>query len=89
MKNVCACNLHKERRFLLSLKPKLSVHSFKKLELILEEKWYLKDELVVAKAKLDKTWPVSEYVKPINDMYKMGWIDNLTYAELAAKARKL
>ena len=72
-----------------SLQTKLTPKEYKTLEFYFEEKWMGEEELDVAKAKLNSTWPGSKYGKPIYDMYKMGWIDNLTYVELAAKARNV
>jgi hypothetical protein len=88
-KKTCKCDWHKEYKFLQSLQVKLTPKEYQTLTKYFEDKWMGEEELTVAKAKLDKTWPGYKYGKPIYDMYKMGWIDNLTYVELAAKARNV
>jgi len=86
---VCACNLHKERKFLNSLKKKLSENEFKKLEEFFGEKWQQADDVILLKCKMDETWPGTKYRKALVDMHRMGWFDNLTFIELANKAREL
>jgi hypothetical protein len=88
-KKSCNCDWHKEYKFMQSLQQSLKPWEYKKLTQYFEDKWMGEEELTIAKAKLDKTWPGSKYGKPVRDMYKMGWIDNLTYLQLAAYARNL
>jgi hypothetical protein len=85
----CTCQFHKEYKFLQLLQAKLRVLEFKKLEQIFNDKWQMEEDLTVMNAKLDEVWPGYKWKKAITDMYKMGWIDNLTYMELAAKARNI
>jgi hypothetical protein len=88
-KKACKCDWHKEYKFVMSLQKKLTQKDYQTLERYFEEKWMNEDELAAANAKINNTWPGYKYGKPIYDMYKMGWIDNLTYVELAAKARNV
>lgn len=81
--------IHKERNFILSLKSKLNSHEFDKLEKLLEDKWEEHDKHIILQATLNETWPGSKYRKALTDMNKLGWIDNLTFVELAHKAAQL
>lgn len=85
----CVCDLHKERKLLKFLEKKLGTKTFEKVEKVFDQKWQGDEDLEIAKAKLTGHWPGAKYGKPIKDMYEMGWIDNLTYVELAAKAANL